>query len=66
MSEIHPKLKEFIFNKLQEIQEIDESHIEEEDNEDEYEGNDIVPSFNYSLKPKDKCFNLKKQEIKIV
>ncbi len=51
---------------LQEIQEIDESHIEEEDNEDEYEGNDIVPSFNYSLKPKDKCFNLKKQEIKIV
>jgi DNA-directed RNA polymerase beta' subunit len=51
---------------LQEIEELDETEEvkEEEELNDDYDSTDI--SFNYNLKPKDKCYNHKKQEIKIV
>jgi len=51
---------------LQEIEELDETEEvkEEEELNDDYDSTDI--SFNYNLKPKDKCYNYKKQAIKIV
>ena len=66
MKSVDKKRLKKIAKDLKPIKEFDinEEEIIEEAEEEDIENMDI--SFNYSLKPKDKCFAFKKQDIKII